>query len=131
MKLLLLTLLFSINSIFTIENKTYVKNYYPNGIIKDEGWLINGEKNEYWFFYYENGNKKAEGHYLNNNKCNWWIYYNENKEIIKKSEYKSNKLNGITIIYTDGEISKAEKYVNGKHVKTWTSISEFKKDNDF
>lgn len=130
MKIFVLFLIF-INSINLVEDKIYVKNYYTNGIIKEEGWLIDGQKNEYWFFYQDNGNKKAEGHYKNNNKEKWWIYYNENSEIIKKSEYKSNKLDGITIIYTNGDVSRAEKYVNGTHVKTWTSISEFKKDNGF
>ena len=111
--------------------KEYIKNYYSNQKLKEEGWMQNGERLDYWFFYYENGNKKEEGHYKNNQKTNWWIYYNENETVIKKCEYKSNKLNGLTIVYSKGKITKAEKYINGKKVKTWTDLNEFKKDNNY
>lgn len=115
----------------SFAQKTYIKNYYPNKNLKEEGWILNDKKTDYWFYYYENGNKKEEGHYQNNQKTNWWIYYDEKQVITKKCEYKNNKLNGITIVYTKGEITKAEKYANGKKVKTWTSLDEFKKDNNF
>ena len=111
------------------DTKIYVKNYYPNKNLKEEGWMLNDKKTDYWFYYYENGLKKEEGHYNNNQKTNWWVYYNEKQLVIKKCEYKTNKLNGITIVYYKGEITKAEKYTNGKKVKTWTNLEEFKKDN--
>ncbi len=40
-------------------------------------------------------------------------------------------MNGLAIVYSKGEIIKAEKYNNGKKVKTWTNLSEFKKDNSY
>ncbi len=113
------------------DTKSYIKNYHPNGKLKEEGWLLNNQKQEYWFFYYENGLKKEEGHYQNNQKVNWWIFYDEKQKITRKCEYKANKLNGITIVYNKGEITKAEKYSNGKKIKTWTDIDEFKKDNNY
>ncbi len=116
---------------YSFSQKEYIKNYYPNKNLKEEGWLINDKKTDYWFYYYENGNKKEEGHYKDNQKTNWWIYYNEKQKVIKKCEFKSNKLNGITIVYTKGEITKAEKYFNGKKIKTWTDLNKFKKDNNY
>lgn len=116
---------------FSFTQKEYIKNYHPNKNVKEEGWIINYKKTDYWFYYYENGLKKEEGHYKNNQKTNWWIFYDEKQIITKKCEYKSNKLNGLTIIYHNGEIAKAEKYSNGKKIKTWTNLSEFKKDNNF
>ncbi len=125
------TILFFLTSFGISDDKIYIKNYYPNKKIKEEGWTFNDKKTDYWLFYYENGFKKEEGHYKNNQKINWWIYYDEKQIITRKCEYKSNKLNGITIVYAKGEITKAEKYNNGKKIKTWTNLDEFKKDNNY
>ena len=126
-----LTILFFLTSLGISNDKTYVKNYYPNKNLKEEGWILNDKKNDYWFYYFENGLKKEEGHYKSNHKVNWWIFYDEKQTIIKKCEFKNDKLNGISIIYSKGEIIKAEKYNNGKKIKTWNSLSEFKKDNKY
>ncbi len=111
--------------------KTYVKNYYSNGNLKEEGWSLNSEKEAYWFFYNENGKKISEGHYVQNQKSNWWIFYDEKGKVIKKSEFSDNKLNGFTIIYKKSKIIRAEKYSMNKKTKEWESISAFKKDNPF
>lgn len=122
--ILIITLLFALNT-----EQHYVKNYYSNGKMKEEGWMNNGKKCKYWFYYYENGNKKQEGHYENNKKVNWWIYYDKNEEVLKKTEYKNNVPNGFSIIYRDGDVVKAEKYSVGKKIKEWHSIAEFRRDN--
>ena len=109
--------------------KEYVKKYYSNGKMKEEGWLVNDKKSDYWFYYFETGDKKEEGHYYNNQKTSWWIYYDKKRKVIKKCEYKNNVLNGLTIIYKNGEIVSAEEYTMGKKIKSWKSLSEFKKDN--
>ena len=111
------------------SEKEYVRKFYTNGKLMEEGWIIDGKKNNYWFYYFENGAKKEEGHYCNNEKINWWIYYDKKQGINKKSEYKNNVLNGLTIIYKDGQIVFAEKYIWGRKIKSWDNYSEFKKDN--
>lgn len=121
---------FFLSTFVISEDKTYVKNYYPNKKLKEEGWILNNKKTDYWFYYYENGNKKEEGHYKNNLKINWWLFYDENQIMIKKSEYKNGKPHGLSILFTNGQISKAEKYHNGKKIKTWTTLEDFKKDNN-
>ena len=127
MKRLLLFLLFILLTAFT--EKEYVKKYYSNGKLMEEGWIVNDKKSDYWFYYFETGIKKEEGHYCNNQKNKWWIYYDNNQKVIKKSEYKDNVLSGLTIIYKNGKIVSAEKYTMGKKIKTWNTLSEFKKDN--
>ncbi len=114
---------------FTTD-KIYVKNYYENGKMKTEGWMLQNKKIDYWFYYFDNGNVKQEGHYLNGKKTKWWIFYNSNEEVIKKSEFKNDLMEGFCIIYKNGDIIRAEKYVKGKKIKNWNSLSEFKKDND-
>ena len=110
-------------------NEYYVKNYYSNGQMKEEGWMEQNKKINYWFYYYENGNKKQEGHYKQNNKSNWWIFYDKKEKVIKKMEYKNDKPHGFSLIYENGDVVKAEKFLNGKLLKEWTSFSDFKKDN--
>ena len=127
MKRLLLLFLFILLTAFT--EKEYVKKFYTNGKLMEEGWISNGKKSDYWLYYFENGNKKEEGHYDTNQKINWWIFYDKKQRIVKKSEYKNDVLNGLSIIYKNGKIAFAEKYVMGKKVKTWTTLSEFKKEN--
>jgi len=124
-----LTIILFFTSFGITDSKTYIKTYHPNGKLKEEGWILNDKKTDYWFYYYENGNKKEEGHYRNNQKTKWWIYYDDKETILKKCEHKNNELNGLTIIYSKGKISKAEKYANGKKVKTWTDLNKFKRDN--
>lgn len=127
MKKISLFILFLLFSSFV--EKEYIKLYYKNGTIKEEGWMLNQKKTDYWFFYFENGHKKEEGHYLNNQKNKWWIFYNENKKILKKCEYRNNELNGLSLIYKNDKIIKAEKFKNGIRIKTWTNLNDFKKDN--
>lgn len=110
------------------EHQNYLKTYYPNGIIKAEGWVKNNQKTAYWFYYFENGNKKEEGHYTANKKSKWWIFYNPEGTIIKKSEYKNDKLNGLSITYREGKISKAEEYKFGIKIKEWSNLDDYIKD---
>lgn len=112
-----------------ILKEEYVKRYFENGKLREEGWLKDGKKNKYWFFYYENGNKKEEGHFKNGKKCKWWLFYDKRGRIQKKMEFDDGKPNGYAIIYNDDKIVSAQKYESGKKVDEWFSLSEFKKDN--
>jgi antitoxin component YwqK of YwqJK toxin-antitoxin module len=124
----LIVLLFLItNSAFS--QKSYFKEITSNKKIVSEGWINNSQKTDYWFYYYANGNTKEEGHYVENKKINWWIFYDTKGNILKKCEFKNDKMNGFCIIYNDGEIIRAEKFIKGKKIKQWESLSEFKKDN--
>ncbi len=111
------------------EEKRYVKNYFPNGNMKSEGWMQSEKKVDYWFYYYENGSKKEEGHYVDDEKQKWWLYYNLNGQLIKKVEYKNNKLHGFAILYKNETIYKAEKYNMGIKTNEWTSLADYQKDN--
>lgn len=101
---------------FQTNEKSYFKNYHENGKLKSEGWMFQNQKVDYWFYYFENGIKKEEGHYKNNQKVKWWIFYDIKEEIIKKCEYKNDKLDGLSIIYSEGDIIRAEKYKLGKKI---------------
>lgn len=122
-------ILFLFSSFLVSGQRTYFKEYYPNGKLKSEGWISQNQKTDYWFFYNENGSKREEGHYVNNKKCKWWIFYNANEEIRMKCEFEYDKMNGLCLIYKRGEIIRAEKFQDNQKNKQWNSIDEFKKDN--
>ena len=149
MKVLLPAILF----LMTIPTgKTYTKEYFSNGQIKQEGWLNDNAKTDYWFFYYENGKTKEEGFY-NVNKRNkywkfykvdgtkqmegrfksdlaygWWVFY-INDRVEKKVEYDEGKKNGYALYYTNGDILKVEKYKDDIKTGEWTDYATFKRDN--
>ncbi len=139
-------------SLFSFGQKEYQKEYYENGILKEEGWVLNDQKTGYWKFYYSNGNIKEEGHFkfgekekywysynkdqsikheghfTKGQKAKWWIYYQDGI-VNHKCQYHQNQKNGYCLIYEQGELVKASKFKGGKKVKEWTDLESFKKDN--
>ena len=122
--------LFFISFFSASGQNQYSKAYYSNGKLQSEGWLNKNDKVNYWFYYYEIGTKKEEGHYLKNQKVKWWIFYNSEQEIIRKTEYKNDKLDGLSILYKKGNIIKAEKYKMGIKIKEWDNLLDYQKDNN-
>lgn len=140
-------------SISTFCQKKYFKSYFSNGNLKEEGWLKNNEKINFWKFYYKNGTLKKEGHYKNNlptkywyfyrrnsskekeghfvngKQNNWWLYYDNSGYINHKCQLKNNKKNGYCLLYKKKKLIKAVKFKNGKKINEWTDFSSFKKEN--
>lgn len=135
-------------------NETYKKIFYENGNIKAEGWTRNDKKENYWKFYYENGKtkkeghfsnnnptdywyfynsnglKESEGHFINGNKADWWIFYDEQEKVSHKCQLKFNRKNGYCLMYENGKIVSATKYIDGKKIKAWHNLKDFKKENN-
>lgn len=134
-------------------NRTYHKSYFPDGQIKAEGWMQEGEKTDFWIFYHRNGQVAAKGHYMSdimhgywhfyfkNGKPekeghfvkgsleNWWIFYELGSRKKSKFQFKNNQRNGFCLRYEGRKLVKAEKYESDRKVGEWTSVREFKRDN--
>lgn len=143
-----------LGTISAYSQKKYHKAYYDNGVLKEEGWLLHGEKTaywkfyynsgkkqkegwylannpvKYWYFYHENGRKEKEGHFVNGKKNKWWLFYDVKGRVNHKCQLKNNKKNGYCLRYHRNKLIKAEKYKNGKKIKEWTDFSSFRKEND-
>ncbi len=141
-------------SSISIAQKNYVKEYYSNGAIKEEGWILNNYKTNYWKFYYKNGtlkkeghfkknlptkywyfyrkdaSKEKEGHFVNGKQNQWWLYYDNEGNINHKCQLKDNKKNGYCLVYRKRKLIKAVKFENGKKVNEWTDFSSFRNEND-
>lgn len=135
------------------SQKEYHKEYYKNGQLKKEGWIINDTKIDYWKFYYKNGNikkegrykdnleseywyfysenssKEKEGHYKKGRKYDWWLFYDKDGNINHKCQLKNNQKNGYCLIYRKQKLVKASKFKGGKKIKEWKDFSSFKKEN--
>ena len=135
------------------SQKKYHKEYYNNGQIKEEGWLLNTHKTAYWKFYYQNGNIKKEGHFKNNlatkywyfyrrnsskekeghfkkgTQYNWWLFYDNKGYVNHKCQLQNNQKNGYCLIYRENKLVKASKFKQGKKIKEWTDFSSFKNEN--
>jgi antitoxin component YwqK of YwqJK toxin-antitoxin module len=119
-----------------------IKNYYDNGILKEEYSLnSDGKKEGHYKFYYPNGGIKKKGVYINqqldgeyieyfNNSNTYFIenfnngvqegeykkYFN-NGQLKIKSNYENNQLNGDYISYhQNGNVNIIAKYKNNKKI---------------
>jgi len=148
----LLLILFLLPSLL-FSQKIYQKTFFVNGTLKEEGWLFNNQKNDYWKFYHKNGSIKKEGRFKNNletkywyfysksstiekeghfkkgEKNNWRLFYDKNGNIHHKCQLKNNQKNGYCLLYKKKKLVKASKFKNGEKIKEWTDFSSFKKEN--
>lgn len=150
---ILLLLLFVVPSSDSGAGKMYNKEYHSNGILKAEGWMMSGEKANYWYYYHENGTLASKGHYKGNSKSEYWYYYDKNGSLEReghynngiaenwwifydlatqekyKIQYQNNQKNGFSLVYKKDKLVKVEKYIQGEYKGMWTSIRSFRRDN--
>lgn len=69
----------------------YVTEYYPTGIKKIEGKLINGQRHGRWVYYYENGFIWSEGKYVHGKRKGYSVVYYENGRKKLAGEYKNDQ----------------------------------------
>jgi len=134
------------------NEKSYLKNFYQNGKLKSEGWLINDKKGLFWIYYFENGETKSEGRYAQENKqgywkdyykggiikaegrykkgakTDWWIFYDKMGQKTNEGHYIGEIKNGFHHIYEEGKPKFAGHYVNDVKKGTWVTLN---KQGDF
>jgi len=149
-----LLLLLLLNFFTVFSQKSYLKNYFESGILKEEGWVENGLKQGYWYYYHSNGKIKEQGHYKNDLQegywyyfykssikkkeghfkkgiqNNWWVYYDKEGNVNHKCQLKNNEKNGYCLLYKDNKLVKASKFEGGKKIDEWKDLASFKKENN-
>ena len=71
-----------------------IVDYYPNGIKKVEGKLVNGDKHGRWVFYYENGYMWSEGMFKYGVREGYSVVYYKNGRKRMKGQYKNDLKTG-------------------------------------
>ena len=140
-------------SLSLFSQEKYIKKYYDNGQIKEEGWLKDTQNNSCWKTYYRNGILKKEGSFKDNLETKYWYFYGLNSVLEKEGHFKkgqkndwclfydklgninhncqlrNNKKNGYCLLYEMEKLVQASKYENGKKIKEWTDFLSFKSEN--
>ena len=93
----------------------YLKNYFPNGRTKLEGWMANNEKSGYWFQYFNNGQVMVEGNYVSNQKDGWWKYYNSKGQLIKIGKFDEGVKDYYWKTYTNNKITSEQEWDDGEN----------------
>jgi antitoxin component YwqK of YwqJK toxin-antitoxin module len=110
------------------QNKKAEKNnydvalYYPNGNIKKEGHIKNGELDGKWRFYNINGFITRESNYVNGNDEGKSYTYHENGKVKSETAYVKGKKNGYyKLYYKNGVVQREGGYVDGERIGEWKS----------
>ncbi len=152
-KLIILFLIYSLSGNQLFSQKEYHYEYYPNGMVKAEGWKLGEIRVDFWHFYHLNGKVSHEGHFNNNKKNGYWYYYSDKSTLLKeghfindkaekwwiiydiaagitrKYQYQNNKKEGYCLLYRNNKLFKAERYINDMKTGEWTDVFSFKRDN--
>ncbi len=107
----------------------YWRFYHPNGKVAEKGHYAFGKRENYWYFYTEKGALQQAGHYKKDAKADWWLFYDDYGNINHKCQLNKGKKNGYCLRYKNSKLTAAEKYQNGKKIKSWYSLRSFKKEN--
>ncbi|MTI32760.1 toxin-antitoxin system YwqK family antitoxin, partial [Xanthovirga aplysinae] len=77
-----------IKSIVDYDNEpSAFKEYFLNGKLKGEGWLLSQRADSLWVYYHENGMKQAEGKYRKGQKSGIWNEFHESGQLAAEGEY--------------------------------------------
>ena len=83
-----------------------VVEYYPSGIKKLEGKLVNGERHGKWIYYYENGFIWSEGQYWYGKRKGYSLVYYENGRKKLVGQYENNLKVGVWEVWNqDGTLA--------------------------
>ncbi len=102
------------------EKQGFWKFYYPNKILKEEGYYENNLRTKNWKFYYETGELKQEGEFYFDKPNGVWQWFFVTGELKKMEEYSAGLRNGFTL-----QNNRAGKqivngtYIDGKEQGEW------------
>jgi antitoxin component YwqK of YwqJK toxin-antitoxin module len=86
-------------SLSLFSQEKYIKKYYDNGQIKEEGWLKDTQNNSCWKTYYRNGILKKEGSFKDNLETKYWYFYGLNFVLEKEGHFKKGQKNDWCLFY--------------------------------
>ncbi|WP_179021938.1 toxin-antitoxin system YwqK family antitoxin [Winogradskyella forsetii] len=135
----------------SLDKKEFIRNFDTEGHLKSEGWVLNGQKTDFWTFHHSNGRIEKKGHFKNGKKTGYWYFYSENNKLLKEGSYTKNTMNdwwtfysekgkkkiqyingvreGFALVYINNSLKKAERYKSNIKTGEWTSYFSFMRDN--
>ncbi|MCB0397898.1 MAG: toxin-antitoxin system YwqK family antitoxin [Flavobacteriales bacterium] len=105
----------------------YAKFYYKTGKMSEEGFWKNQKWDGSYKFYHENGNLAYEWHYENGKRQGVQKYYHENGKLMIEGTWNGGKEDGIQKeYYDDGSLKSVKDYTGGKINPEKTQVFEQK-----
>ena len=100
------------SSVTTAENNTIAKvDYFDNGIVKEEGMLLNGKKEGKWMMYNADGSSASEAYFSNGEKNRAWKVWDANGKLRYEMFYIDGEKTGTWKIYDEsGKLTQEKKY---------------------
>ena len=81
-----------------LEKEEHV-TYYPNGVKKLQGTLVDGDKEGTWSSYFENGYTQSTKAYIHNKLYGMSFVYHKNGQVFYKGKYKNDLQVGEWLFY--------------------------------
>ena len=91
------------------EKKSY---YYPDGKVRCEVNVYNGNYVGEWMFYYESGIKLKKGYFKNSVPDSLWIFWDEEGRLQQMGNCKGDLLEGLWVYYYPNGNRKSEEHYN-------------------
>lgn len=96
------------------ENRSTVKNYFPNGNLMALGAYVDTLRDSTWTFYSYEGNKIAIEYYIAGKKYGNFKKYHANGQLLEERYFENNVENGpLKEYYDTGILAREAKYVHG------------------
>ena len=105
------------------EENGYSKSFYYNGVLNNEGWVVNGDKQQNQTFYDQLGAIKSNEYYLDNLLNGYSEYYFANGKKDCEYKYKNSWLQQIIQYDTTGKIIAQNDFENGKGSITYNHFN--------
>lgn len=84
------------------------------GVLSEEGFLLNGEKNGLWSAYHQDGRIKSLQHYLGDKLHGVSLKFNNRGQIEEKAHFDQGTPDGYYATYRFGRPQEEMTYINGK-----------------
>jgi len=84
------------------DNKDMVSNYYNNGVLKSQGYIVENNLHGHWSYYNRDGSLESNRYYFHGEPVgDWYSYHNNQMEVTHKGYIKGN---GNWIEYYNAEL---------------------------
>jgi antitoxin component YwqK of YwqJK toxin-antitoxin module len=103
---------------------TYIE-YFPNGHVRLEMNVLEGEKHGMTTYFFGDGTKKEVRHFSHNKMHGTWITWNEAGMKIAEARYNNGKKHGKWFIWDeDGTLRYEMEYADGSKIGVWKIWSD-------
>ena len=109
------------------------KNFYENGVVREEGQYDNNRRMGSWTFHNKEGRIIQTGQYRNGRPEGLWKWYFPDGSILREEEYYQGNRDGRFVEYSkDGQIISEGQYLDGERNGNWKiTIGDHREEGNY